>query len=389
MMKFVLNAIAAKRIAFGGFQVACNFFRASLKDDTIDWYYLLSQDVADALGDEIPKELFQHKVYVFPNQPRIKSFFKVKKELTKIVDGINPDVIYSVAAPSYFTFKSPEVMRCANAWSVVGGVNKYALQVTPFKLKFRRFIMAKLTHWQMRKTKYFVTQSQIAKRCILRTVHTSPDNVCVVSNVLPEKYQRSKCKKNPHEGYNMVYASSPAYHKDYLILPQMASVLVNEYKMRDFKIHYTIPENALIYPTFLEELKKYGVEDYFVNHGFLKQEEMVELLSQCDLGLFPSLLETFSVTLLEYMYFELPIVASDLDFNKEVAEDAAIYFKPRDAEDFAKAIFNVYDNQNIRDTLLEKAVTRLALFSKGADKYEETVSFLRRVAGMRESTNNN
>lgn len=74
MMKYVLNAVAAKRIAFGGFQVACIFFRASLKDTLIDWYYLLSQDVADALGEEIPKELLQQKLYIFPNQPRIKSY---------------------------------------------------------------------------------------------------------------------------------------------------------------------------------------------------------------------------------------------------------------------------------------------------------------------------
>lgn len=387
MMKFVLNAVAAKKIAFGGFQVACNFLRASLRDSSIDWYYLLSQDVVHALGDELPNDLLQHKVHVFPNQPNVKNYFQVRKEINRIVEGINPDVVYSVAAPSYFKFRYPEVMRCANAWTVVGGVNKYALKVTPFKLIFRRYLLAKITHWQMRKTKYFVTQSRIAKKCILKTVHTSPENVCVVSNALPEKYQKSKYEKKTHEGYNMVYASSPAYHKDYMILPKMASVLVNEYKIQNFKIHYTLPESAIVFPTFLNALKKYNVEDYFVNHGFLKQEQMADLLSQCDLGLFPSLLETFSVTLLEYMYFKLPIVATDLDFNKEVAADAAVYFKPHDARDFAKMVDKVYNDQILRDTLLNKAIERLSLYSKSVDKYEETVSFLREVAGFRENTN--
>lgn len=381
MEKYVLNAILAKKTGYGGFNVACNFYRAAINDSSVDWYYLLSQDMADFLHDEIPSELLDYKVFVFPNQPNRKTYFGVKRDIKKILKEIKPDVVYSILAPSYFTFDYPEVMRCANAWTVVGGVNKYALKVTPAKLRYSRLIKAKFIQWQMRNTKYFITQSQIAKQCILRTVHTASENVCVVSNVLPSIYQSITVRTIPHKGYNMVYASSPAYHKDFMILPKVASVL-KQLGMRDFKIHYTIPLNAAVLPAFMEQLRVYDVDNYFVNHGFINRQELADLFLQCDMGLFPSLLETFSATLLEYMYFQLPIVASDLDFNREVADKGAEYFIPHNAEDMAKKIYKVYDDKTLQVSLLGQAKTQLLKYFNNTDKYGETVSFLHKVAKM-------
>lgn len=184
--------------------------------------------------------------------------------------------------------------------------------------------------------------------------------------------------KTPHTEYNMVYASSPAVHKDYLILPQVAAVLVNKYMLRDFKIHVTIPNYAI--SDFNRKLEKYDVREYFVNHGFMNHSELTKVYLQCDLGLFPSLLETFSGTLLEYMYFKLPIVASNLNFNREVAGNAALYFEPHNAEDFAAKIFELYSNVDVKQILLENAKTRLAIYSNNTNKYLETIDFLQSAA---------
>lgn len=378
-MKIVLNAILAKPAGMGGFNVARNFFYKTLEDKENEWFYFVSRDFdANVQGHE--KGLDDKHYFVFYTQPDLRHYFADKSLVKQAEMEITPDVVYSILAPSYFQFKTVEVMRCANAWTVVGGVNKYALKVTPLKFRIRYCLKARLTRWLMRKTQFFVTQSEIAKRCILRTVHTSPEKVCVVSNVLPEAYQRMNPERIPHEGFEMVYASSPAVHKDYLILPRVASILRNEYKMKDFRIHITLPESTSQLPFFMASLKEYGVEDCFVNHGFLNQENLSKIFSQCDLGLFPSLLETFSVTLLEYMFFKLPIVASDLDFNKEVAGDAAVYFNPHDEKDLANKIYKVFLDPCLRDALLHNAESRLAQYTNNSDKYKETIQFLKHIA---------
>ena len=375
-MRIVLNVILAKEKGMGGFNVAVNFFNKTLEDKENEWYYFVST-VFDEEVHGLKKGIDSKHYYVFHPQPSIKHYFKDRKRIKTIEDNIHPDVIYSILAPSYHRFKTTEVMRCANAWAVVGGVNKYAWAITPLKYKIRYFIKARITHFLMRYTKFFITQTNVAKDCILRTVSTSPENVCVVSNVLSERFQKINVVKTPHTEYNMVYASSPSVHKDYLILPQVASILIQKYGMKCFKIHVTIPEYAS--EGFLKRIKQYSVEECFVNHGFMNHSELTHVYLLCDLGLFPSLLETFSGTLLEYMYFKLPIVASNLNFNREVAGNAALYFEPHNAEDLAAKIFEAYSNDAVKQVLLENAKTRLAIYSNNTNKYLETIDFLQSV----------
>ena len=381
-MKIVLNLIIAKPAAAGGFNVAVNFFNQTLEDKGNEWIYFVSNDFDNVIrGRDIG--LDEKHYCVFHTQPNLRFYNKDRKIIKHLESDIKPDVIFSLLAPSYHMFKTPEVMYHANAWAVVGGVNQYALNVTSLKLRIVYKTKALLTRWLMRKTKYFITQTQIAKECILNTVNTTADNVCVVSNVLPSSYFNISNEKKQHEGYNMVYASSPAVHKDYLILPEVASILVNRFALKDFKIHYTLPDKVKEYPILVSLIKHYGVERYFINHGYLKQSDLAEVFKQSDLGLFPSLLETFSGTLLEYMYFSLPIIASDFDFNREVAGNAAEYFSPHDAEDMAEKIYKVYSDQTLRDSILENAKERLKEYSNNTDKYEEIVCFLGEVANKK------
>lgn len=376
-MKIVLNAIIAKPAAMGGYNVAKNFYFRTLLDNENDWYYFVSEDFdKDIKGLE--NGLDKKHYFVFHTQPDFKHFFSDRQKIRHAEESIQPDVVYSILAPSYHKFKAVEVMRCANAWSVVGGVNKYALKVTPFKYRLRYLLKAWITHFQMRNTKYFVTQTEIAKKCILQTVRTSPEFIKVVPNVLSKKYQKFNSEKIPHKGFNMVYISSPATHKDFLLLPRVVYYLIKQFALKDFKIHVTIPDYCS--SLFVQRIEKYGLKAYFVNHGFLKTDELVNVYRQSDLALFPSLLETFSATLLEYMYFRLPIVASDLNFNKEVTENAALYFEPHNAEDMAQKIYQVYSNKALAQDLIDNAVKRLVLFDYNVDSYSETICFLNVVA---------
>lgn len=375
-MKIVLNVILAKEKGMGGFNVAVNFYYQTLEDNENEWYYFVST-VFDEEVKGLALGLDSEHYFVFPPQPNVRYYFKERKRIRQIEEKIQPDVIYSILAPSYHRFKTVEVMRCANAWTVKGGVNKYAWAVTPLKCKIRYLLKAKIVQHLMRNTKYFITQSEIARKCICKTVKTSPENVFIVSNVLPVKYHSINLIKIPHNGFNLVYASSPAVHKDYLILPQVASILMQHYGLKGFKIHVTIPDYANV--SFFKKIRELNVEDCFINHGFMNHLDLINVYSQCDIGLFPSLLETFSGTLLEYMYFKLPIIASDLDFNREVAEDSAIYFEPHNAEDLAEKIFCVYSNDLLRRTLLKNANRVLNNYSNNTDKYLETISFLQQV----------
>ena len=106
MVKLILNAVSAKNYSGGVFQVAVNFFVESLtyEDEELEWYYFASEDLNAVIGDRF-KSLPSDRYYVFPTQPDICSYSSVRKQLREIEIEINPDVIYTVAAPCYFFFK--------------------------------------------------------------------------------------------------------------------------------------------------------------------------------------------------------------------------------------------------------------------------------------------
>jgi glycosyltransferase involved in cell wall biosynthesis len=84
----------------------------------------------------------------------------------------------------------------------------------------------------------------------------------------------------------------------------------------------------------------------------------MRILSTADVGLSPDPknplndLSTMNKSM-EYMAFELPVVAFDLRETRVSVGDAGVYVKPNDVHDYAKAIVELMDDEP-RRTLLGK-----------------------------------
>lgn len=96
-----------------------------------------------------------------------------------------------------------------------------------------------------------------------------------------------------------------------------------------------------------------GLKDYVELPGRVSDETVVDVLSTAALGLSPDPknplndVSTMNKTL-EYMAFELPIVAFDLKETKVSAGDAAIYVQSGDVEGYARAIVALLDDADER-----------------------------------------
>ncbi|HXE75804.1 MAG TPA: glycosyltransferase family 1 protein [Candidatus Xenobia bacterium] len=84
-------------------------------------------------------------------------------------------------------------------------------------------------------------------------------------------------------------------------------------------------------------------------------EEMAELYSACDLFVWPTLVESFGLPLVEAMACGLPVVASDIPVNRELAGEAALYFSPLDADELAAQVSRL-----MRDAALRASMSRAA-----------------------------
>lgn len=376
-MKIVLNAIISRRNGGGATQIVLNYLKATLDDREVEWYYIVSEEIVNLL-EEIG-EMSSSKWLVLPRQPQVKSYFKAKKAIRLFLDEIKPDIVYSILAPSYFSFKYIEVMRCCNAWDVIDKSDE-AFSLIDRKTKLRFGAKTLLVRHMMRCSDYFITQTQVAKDGIVRVTGKSEDRVSVIPNVLPRFYQSIIPESKTSNSIDILYVASPAPHKNIEIVPRVAHILKYEYGLKGFRFLITIPpEDSGVASLITKSAQELSVEQEVVNIGGKTQKELVSLYESATIGFFPSVLETFSATLLEYMYFSLPIVSSDKPFNTEVLGEAALFFNANDARGAAESIFAIITNQVLRDSLKERAKQRVMKYLDYSTHYRSTLEFFKYI----------
>jgi glycosyltransferase involved in cell wall biosynthesis len=97
--------------------------------------------------------------------------------------------------------------------------------------------------------------------------------------------------------------------------------------------------------------------------GYLESAELPALYSLARMLVYPSFFEGFGLPLLEAMACGCPIACSNTSSLPEVAGDAALLFDPTRPEEIAGAIWAVWSDAGLRDSLLEKARLRVDSFS--------------------------
>jgi N-acetyl sugar amidotransferase len=109
-------------------------------------------------------------------------------------------------------------------------------------------------------------------------------------------------------------------------------------KLVDQEMNYTDPERK-----FVKQI------------GFVKHNEIPDLLASCDLFIFASSCENMPNTLIEGMASGLPIACSNRGPMPEVLEDGGIYFDPENSASIAEAIEKIITDKELRITNAKRA----------------------------------
>lgn len=381
MMKIVVNTISVKKKSGGAFQIASNFIHATLlyPVEGVEWFYITSADVDMQVGGLFEAEKERH-YFVFPTQPDFRNTYKqVLHELRNWEDYHCPDVIYSISSPCYFTFKTTEVMRFANAWVTCS--NRYAWKTLSVRGKLRMWLYRFNQRRLLQKAHYIITQSEAVRQGLLRITKLPENHVTVIPNVLPEVIKRQPAEpKIVDEGWiDIACIAAPVSHKNLDIIPSVLQMLKERHGVYNVRFHVTIPSEAKLWKKILMDARGGNVDDRIVNHGYCTQEKLAEIYRSCQICFFPTLLETFSATLLEAAYFRLNVVATDFGFNKEILEDAALYYDPMNANSAADKIALLMSEEMLRNDLLEKMSRRISRYSVYKRHFFETVAFLKSI----------
>jgi glycosyltransferase involved in cell wall biosynthesis len=115
----------------------------------------------------------------------------------------------------------------------------------------------------------------------------------------------------------------------------------------DFKLILTLNENHAPFQHVNALIQKYDIADLIENHGESSEMALRDLYLTLDLFVFPSLCESIGFTLLEAMYYAIPVIAANTASNRELLGESGIYFNPYDATDLFQAITLFTENTDL------------------------------------------
>jgi glycosyltransferase involved in cell wall biosynthesis len=135
------------------------------------------------------------------------------------------------------------------------------------------------------------------------------------------------------------------------IVVRAADIVVHEFGRDD--IAFTLIGSGDCFDDLVEMRDELGLAGHVEFTGRAPDEQVAQIMSTADVGLSPDPknplndVSTMNKTM-EYMAYELPVVAFDLRETRFSAGDAAVYVTPNDVHEYAKAIVALMDSESAR-----------------------------------------
>ena len=226
--------------------------------------------------------------------------------------------------------------------------------------------------------KYFldavIAVSKSAKEDIIWHYRIDPDKIfsiyCGVSDIFRplthiEKEKRRRYLKEKYKitAPYILDVSRLDPHKNIEVLIDAFSILKKEHKIP----HKLVIVGGRHLPEYSAMIEKKIKESVFGKEiliaSYIEDEDLPAVYNLADILAFPSLLEGFGLPLVEAMKCGVPIVASNTQVMREITNGAAELVNPRDAKQLAGKIFEVLENQKMRNELIAAGLERSKIFS--------------------------
>jgi glycosyltransferase involved in cell wall biosynthesis len=353
----------------GALQVAVSFLANAVRDPDVVWAMALSGSVVDELGSLVmPADTVQCET--FARSPA--SSRSGRRRLGRFARDVDPDAVFSLFGPAYVDFSCPHLMGFANAW--VTHPTALAYSVLPRLARVRARLGREYRIRWAQRADAWVTETDYARTQMAASLEVEPARISVVKNSCGDHYlrYRSRVVSPPPAGAPLRILVLSAYypHKNLEIIPWVARALEDKLRGRPFEFVLTIPSDSAPYRALKHKALRLGVTDRLASVGSVSVEAGPALYERCHMTFMPTLLETSSAVFPESMAMGLPIVTTDLPFNRDVCRDAAEYFVAMDPKAAAGAILRVLEDPRRWGGLVGSGKEVLKTLPTQEEKYE-------------------
>lgn len=173
-------------------------------------------------------------------------------------------------------------------------------------------------------------------------------------NVLPKEQKQRNI-------WRIGYITKYGVQKNFDVLFKAAAEL--KLKNVPFKLVLTLNEDHSPYHHVKTLIDQYQIDDVIENHGESSETQLRDLYTTLDLFIFPSLCESIGFTLLEAMYYGIPIIAADINTNRELLGEKGLFFRPHDFHKLFNKVMSVINNEKTYFNLSNYSINRSRVFS--------------------------
>ena len=213
-------------------------------------------------------------------------------------------------------------------------------------------------------------------------VRTGPD---------PERLRRAEPRAELRRGrkYLAAYIGVMGPQDGVDIVVRAAGIVVHELGRRD--IGFTLIGSGDCYDELVALRDELGLAGQVEFTGRAPDELVGQIMSAADAGLSPDPknplndVSTMNKTM-EYMAFELPVVAFDLRETRVSAADAAVYVTPNDVREYAEAIVALMDDEARRIRMGKRGRVRVEQELAWPHQRRAYVNVYRQLTGGRVAT---
>lgn len=285
-------------------------------------------------GHEVPfTELKLGRLYI--TKPRwtltgLASFPAAVRQLVKLRNGFNPEVVVMVEAQSM---------------EVAGRIFRGAIQIFHVHNSLDKALYRLPYSWSMRKITRYISVSAFVDNQ-LQHIGIAPEKRNVVLNGAEDTAMSMRSRIPVHRDLTaakiaIVGRVSPS-KQSHVILE--AAALLKEWGVKGFSINFFGEAEPAYRAAMVRHSQERGIVDIIKFHGF--RSDIAEIYGCSDMLVAPSVVDTAGMTLVEASAWALPIIAADAGGHPEmiVSDRTGLLFPPGDAGALAHSIATLIQN---------------------------------------------
>lgn len=342
---------------------------------------LLNEDhkiwVALPFPDKRLEEQFPNVEFVSTNAKStfkriIWQYAKMKKSLI----AFKPDWIFGMGNYTFPEIKTKQSILFHNPNLFLD----VAKMKEPFMYKLSTYLKKRQLIKSLRNVNRVYCQTESTKAQFANLFDFSTSKIAILSNVLNSKILsfNPSSKNRIDNVFRLVYITKPWLHKNHMRIVEMYEKYYTE--LEDTECIFSISEkDGELAQQIINRINEAKLSNKIKCIGEVNNDDVAKYYLESDALIMPTYRESFSVSYLEAMHLNCPIITSDLDFAHDICGDAAIFVNPDSAEELKNAVLSLKNSQELKNDLINRSKKQLDRYHK---TWADAAKFLLKTEGI-------